>query len=63
MKVHVNGTEVCSAEAIYGRGGGLRMGGQEWDTISHYTSCKTIKLHPGDQLRITSDYDLRQHKL
>jgi len=63
MKVHVNGTEVCSAEAIYGRGGGLHMGGQEWDTISHYTACKTIKLHPGDQLRVTSDYDLRKHKL
>jgi len=63
MKIHVNDKEVCSAEAVYGREGGLSMSGQEWETISHYTSCKTTKLRPGDQLKITSDYDLRQHKL
>ena len=63
MKVHVNGKEVCSAEAIYGREGGMSMSGQEWETISHYTPCKTIKLQRGDGFRVTSDYDLRQHKL
>jgi hypothetical protein len=26
MKVHVNGKEICSAEAIYGREGRIRMG-------------------------------------
>jgi len=63
MKVHVNGKVVCSAEAIYGREGGMSTSGQEWETISHYTPCKTTRLHPGDQFKITSDYDLRQHNL
>jgi hypothetical protein len=63
MKVYVNGTEVCRAEVIYGREDGTSMGDPGWETISHYTPCKTTKLHLGDQVRITSDYDLRQHKL
>jgi hypothetical protein len=63
MKVHVNGKVVCIAEAIYGREGGMSTSGQEWETISHYTPCKTTRLHPGDQFKVTSDYDLRQHTL
>ena len=63
MKVYINDTEVCRAEAIYGQEDGTSMSGPGWETISHYTSCKTTKLRPGDQVRITSDYDLRQHKL
>jgi hypothetical protein len=63
LKLHVNGQVVCSVEAIYGRGGGMSVSGQEWETISHYTPCKTTKLHPGDLFKITFDYDLRQHKL
>jgi hypothetical protein len=63
MKVHVNGKEVCSAEAIYGREGRIGMGSQEWETISHYTACRPIELHPEDEFKISSDLDLRQHKL
>jgi hypothetical protein len=63
MKVHVNGKEVCSADAIYGREGRISMGSQEWETISHYTACQPIELHPEDELKISSDFDLRQHRL
>jgi hypothetical protein len=63
MKVHVNGTQVCSAEVIYGKEDGTSASGSGWETISHYTPCKTTKLLPGDLVQITSDYDLRQHKL
>jgi hypothetical protein len=63
MKIHVNGKTICSAEAIYGQEGGMSVSGQEWETISHYTACKTARLHPGDLLKVTADYDLRQHKL
>jgi hypothetical protein len=63
MKVHINGAEACSANAVYGKEGGMGLSGEEWETISHYTPCKTLKLQPGDLLRVTADYDLRQHKL
>jgi hypothetical protein len=63
MKVHVNGKVACSAEAIYGQEGGMSMSGQEWETISHYTACEPIELHPEDEVKISSDFDLRQHKL
>jgi hypothetical protein len=64
MKVHLNGKEVCSANAIYGKEGGLSLGQtEEWETISHYTPCKTIKFQKGDLIKFTSDYDLRQHRL
>jgi hypothetical protein len=65
MAVHVNGKKVCSAEAKYGREGRISMGagGQEWETISHYTACDSIELRRGDEFKITSDLDLRQHKL
>jgi len=63
MKVHVNGKVACSAEAKYGQEGGMSVSGERWETISHYTACKPIELHLGDELKITSDFDLRQHKL
>jgi len=62
MKIVVNGKERCSAEAIYGKEG-RSTGGLEWETISHYSACDTIELHPGDEVKVTSDFDLRQHKL
>jgi hypothetical protein len=63
MRIHVNGKLACDAQVLYGRSGGLTINGQEWETISTTTPCDTIKLNPGDKVKMTSEFDLSKHKL
>jgi hypothetical protein len=64
LKLMVNGNVACQADAIYGQDGGTSVGGEKWETITSYTECKEpIKVKYGDKVKITSDYDVRRHKL
>lgn len=63
MRILVNGTLACDATVKYGRSGGLTVNGKEWETISTTTPCETIKLSPGDKVKMTSEFDLSKHQL
>jgi hypothetical protein len=63
MKIFVNDKLACNSNAIYGADGGTSINGQKWETITAYSSCAAIKLSVGDKVKMTSDYDLREHKL
>jgi hypothetical protein len=64
MKLYRNDKLVCDRKAIYGSGSsGPKLNNEPWETIERYTSCDTIKLSPGDKIKMTSDYDLTQHRL
>jgi len=63
MKIHVNGKLACDVQVLYGKSGGLTLNGQEWETIKATTPCETIKLNPGDKVKMTSEFDLTKHKL
>ena len=64
MRLLVNDKIACERQAIYGQdSNALKLNDQAWETIERYTSCDTIKLKPGDKIKMTSDYDLTKHKL
>jgi hypothetical protein len=65
MKIYLNGKLVCQSDAVYGQeGGSINVNGEKWETITSYTPClDPIKIKPGDQIKMTSDYDIRKHKL
>ena len=63
MRIHVNGKLACDAQVLYGKSGGLTVNGKEWETISTTTPSETIKLNPGDKVKMTSEFDLTKHKL
>jgi hypothetical protein len=64
MKLYLNDNLVCNREAKYGKeSNGLILNDAAWETIDSYTSCDAIKLTPGDKVKMTTDYDLREHKL
>ena len=64
MKIVLNVKVVCESKAIYGLDGSTSVIGQRWETISSYDPCiGPIKVKAKDKLLISSDYDLRKHKL
>jgi hypothetical protein len=65
LKFLVNGKVACHIKPLYGKDeGGVDIGGQQWETVTSHQSClEPTKISIGDKLRITSDYDLRQHRL
>jgi len=64
MKIVLNDKVVCESKAIYGLDGSTSVNGQRWETISSYDPCiGPIKVKAKDKLLISSDYDLRKHKL
>jgi len=64
LKMLVNGKVACTSDPIYGQDGASTVNGEKWETITSYSPCRDpIKLTRGDKVMMTSDYDLRQHKL
>jgi len=66
IKIFVNDKLACHSDAIYGGlgDGGTSVNGEKWETITTYSPCtEAIKLNKGDKVKMTSDYDLRKHKL
>jgi hypothetical protein len=64
MKIVLNDRVVCESKAIYGQDGGTSINGERWETINSYEPCiGPIKVKAKDKLLISSDYDLRKHKL
>jgi hypothetical protein len=64
MRIILNDKTVCESKAIYGQDGATSVGGEHWETITAYEPCiGPIKAKAGDKLMISSDYDLRRHKL
>ena len=64
MKVILNDKIVCESKAIYGQDGSTNVGGAQWETITSYEPCiGPIKTKAGDKLMISSDYDVRKHRL
>ena len=58
MMLFINGKEVCTSHAIYGRGGDNNA-----ETIHEMTACPVISFKKGDILSMQSVYDLSQHPL
>ena len=64
IKLVVNDRIACQANAIYGQDGGTSVNGEKWETITSYSPCpEPVQIKSGDRIKISSDYDLRQHKL
>jgi hypothetical protein len=64
MKVLVNDKVQCQSDAIYGQDGGIIVGNEKWETITSYSVCRDpIQVNAGDKVKLSSDYDLRKHKL
>lgn len=64
IKILVNGKVACASDTIYGEDGASTVNGEKWETITSYSPCRDpIKLKKGDKIKMTSDYDLRKHKL
>jgi hypothetical protein len=64
MKIVLNNKVVCESKAIYGQDGSTSVNGERWETITSYEPCVgPIKVKAQDKLLISSDYDLRKHKL
>jgi hypothetical protein len=64
MKIYLNDELVCQSNSVYGQDGGISVNGEKWETITSYTPClEPVKIKPGDQVKMTSDYDLLKHKL
>jgi len=59
MQMYVNDKEVCTSEAVYGKGGD-----NNYETIVRMTPCaQGIKVKQGDMFSMKSVYDLKTHPL
>jgi len=59
MVLYINGKEVCTSNAVYGKGGE-----STGDTITNMSNCeKNIPVKKGDVLTMNSVYDLKTHPL
>jgi hypothetical protein len=64
MRIVVNGKVACQSDAIYGQDGGTVVSKEKWETITSYSPCEDpVEVKAGDKIKISSDYDLRKHKL
>jgi hypothetical protein len=64
MRIVLNDKVVCESKAIYGQDGNTSVNGERWETITSYEPCVgPIRTKAGDKLSISSDYDVRKHKL
>jgi hypothetical protein len=64
MRIMLNGKVVCDSKAIYDQETGISVKGERWETITTYEPCSgPIKTKFGDTLQISSDYDIRKHRL
>ena len=58
MVLFINGKEVCTSRAVYGKGGDNNA-----ETIQEMTACPVIAFKKGDIVTMNSVYDLSQHPL
>jgi hypothetical protein len=59
MVLNINGKEVCTSKAVYGKGGNI-----SGEKILYMSPCgKNIPIKKGDVLTINSVYDLKTHPL
>jgi hypothetical protein len=64
MRIILNDKVVCESKAVYGQDGSTSVAGERWETITSYQPCiGPIAAKTGDKVVISSDYDLRAHKL
>jgi hypothetical protein len=64
MRVVLNDKVLCHSNAIYGQDTGTSVRGELWETIIGYEPCLgPFKVRTGHKIFISSDYDLRKHKL
>jgi hypothetical protein len=66
VKLYVNNQTVCTSNAVYGgvKSAEAKVGEEKWETITSYTICdKPIQVKKGDVLKMSSEYDLRKHRL
>lgn len=60
----LNGKPVCTSRAKYGgEKGTTNVGGEKWETIQGYDRCDAIDVKKGDQIVVTSTYNLVEHRL
>jgi hypothetical protein len=63
LQIQVNGKFACKSNAIY-TASGSEVDGKQWESITGYTNCaEPIKVQKGDKVTLSSEYDLRKHKL
>jgi hypothetical protein len=63
VEVFLNGKNICQSRAVYGEQKASGTG-QSWQTIVDYTPCNdAVAIKKGDQIYVTSEYDLTKYKL
>jgi hypothetical protein len=64
MSIIVNDKVSCRSKALYGKDdGAIAVDGEKWETITAYEPCQAVKIKKGDKVKISAEYDPRQHRL
>lgn len=65
MVILLNSKPICESRAIYGGPAHeqIQANGEVWKTIASMSECgEALRVHKGDKLQFTADFDLTKHK-